>query len=106
MYKRQGLAEAHISGGLVGETFNSILADQFLRLRDGDRFFFTSDLDRLLLLDSNFESTLLSDIILRNTDITSIQSNVFITAVPEPSSLMLALGAGLLGLARRRRNSV
>lgn len=101
-----GLAEAHISGGLVGETFNSILADQFLRLRDGDRFFFASDLDRLLLLDSNFESTLLSDIILRNTDITSIQSNVFITAVPEPSSLMLALGAGLLGLARRRRNSV
>ena len=59
-----------------------------------------------LLLDSNFESTLLSDIILRNTDITSIQSNVFITAVPEPSSLMLALGAGLLGLAHRRRNSV
>ena len=71
-----GLAEAHVNGGLVGETFNSILTDQFLRTRDGDRFFFTSELDHLLLLDSNFESTLLSDIILRNTNIASIQSNV------------------------------
>ena len=99
-----GLAEAHVNGGLVGETFNSILTDQFLRTRDGDRFFFTSELDHLLLLDSNFESTLLSDIILRNTNIASIQSNVFITAVPEPSSLVLTLGIGLMGLARRRRS--
>ena len=99
-----GLAEAHVNGGLVGETFNSILTDQFLRTRDGDRFFFTSELDHLLLLDSNFESTLLSDIILRNTNIASIQSNVFITAVPEPSSLALTLGIGLMGLARRRRS--
>ena len=99
-----GLAEAHVNGGLIGETFNSILTDQFLRTRDGDRFFFTSELDHLLLLDSNFESTLLSDIILRNTNIASIQSNVFITAVPEPSSLALTLGIGLMGLARRRRS--
>ena len=99
-----GLAEAHVNGGLVGDTFNSILTDQFLRTRDGDRFFFTSELDHLLLLDSNFESTLLSDIILRNTNIASIQSNVFITAVPEPSSLVLTLGIGLMGLARRRRS--
>ena len=99
-----GLAEVHVNGGLVGETFNSILTDQFLRTRDGDRFFFTSELDHLLLLDSNFESTLLSDIILRNTNIASIQSNVFITAVPEPSSLALTLGIGLMGLARRRRS--
>lgn len=31
-----GLAEDHSSGGLVGETFFTILKDQFERLRDGD----------------------------------------------------------------------
>lgn len=35
-----GLAEDHINGGLVGETFFTILKDQFERLRDGDRFWY------------------------------------------------------------------
>jgi len=30
------LAEDHVHGGLVGETFFTILKDQFERLRDGD----------------------------------------------------------------------
>lgn len=33
-----GLAEDHVPGALVGETFHAILTDQFVRLRDGDRF--------------------------------------------------------------------
>ena len=74
-----GLAEAHVGGGLVGETFNAILADQFERSRDGDRFFYEFDIEDLTMLDSRFESTSLSDIILRNTEIKSIQSNVFLT---------------------------
>ena len=74
-----GLAEAHVSGGMVGGTFSAILADQFERCRDGDRFFYEFDLEGLRTLDSSFESTTLSDIILRNTEIKSIQSNVFLT---------------------------
>lgn len=35
-----GLAEDHVNGGLVGETFFTILKDQFTRLRDGDRFWY------------------------------------------------------------------
>ncbi len=35
-----GLAEDHVPGALVGETFHAILADQFTRLRDGDRFWY------------------------------------------------------------------
>jgi hypothetical protein len=64
-----GLAEPHLAGALVGETFHAILLDQFLRLRDGDRFwyandeFFSSD---PALLDA-VESTTLADVIRRNT---------------------------------------
>ena len=35
-----GLAENHVNGGSMGQTFTKIIADQFQRLRDGDRFFY------------------------------------------------------------------
>jgi hypothetical protein len=35
-----GLCEPPLPGGIVGETFAELLADQFVRLRDGDRFWF------------------------------------------------------------------
>lgn len=108
-----GLAEQHINGGLVGETFHGIIADQFTRSRDGDRFFYLNDLDHLLAFDVGIESTTLADIIRRNTDIANIQDNVFIVAkdVPEPSALfslfalcILGLGSRLAGKAKRNPN--
>ena len=33
-----GLAERHAKGALLGQTFTVIIADQFERLRDGDRY--------------------------------------------------------------------
>ena len=35
-----GLAEDHVPGASVGETIRTIVADQFERLRDGDRFWY------------------------------------------------------------------
>ncbi|CAH2040143.1 unnamed protein product, partial [Iphiclides podalirius] len=35
-----GLLEAPVEGGVVGETFAQILADQFAKLRRGDRYFY------------------------------------------------------------------
>lgn len=71
-----GLAEDHFRGGEVGELFNKIIADQFIALRDGDRFFhrrvFTGREGRRL------RRTKLSDIIKRNTDVgRELQKNVF-----------------------------
>ena len=35
-----GLAESLVHGAMVGPTFRCLLRDQFMRLRDGDRFFY------------------------------------------------------------------
>lgn len=36
-----GLVEDHLDGAAVGETIHTVLKDQFVKLRDGDRFFYT-----------------------------------------------------------------
>jgi len=79
-----GIAEDAYNGGMVGELFNVIISDQFQRLQDGDRFFYLTDQD-LLNLVPDIGDTRLSDIIVRNTDITTIQDNAFIVAKDVPN---------------------
>src|SRR5262249_8706218 len=72
-----GLAENHVNGGLVGETFNTIIGDQFEALRDGDRYWFQNqgfDPQTLKMI----EGTSLADIMVRNTDIDHMQSDAFV----------------------------
>lgn len=72
-----GLAEDHVPGALVGETFSTILKDQFERLRDGDRFWYERYFPRYLVRYVKRQT--LAKIIRRNTDIGSeIRKNVFI----------------------------
>jgi len=73
-----GLAEDHVAGASMGELFRTILADQFTRLRDGDRFWYQNVFTGRQL--EAIEQTTLSDIITRNTEITSLQDNVFFDA--------------------------
>jgi hypothetical protein len=74
-----GLAENPAPGAIVGQTFQSIIASQFHALRAGDRFFWLNEpFDPATA--SMIANTKLSDILLRNTDTTSVQPNLFIEA--------------------------
>ncbi len=70
-----GLAEDHVPGSSMGETFTAIIVDQFVRLRDGDRFWYQSALPNRLVKE--IESTSLADVIRRNTGLTKLQADVF-----------------------------
>jgi hypothetical protein len=70
-----GLAEDHLPGSSVGATFQRILAEQFERTRDGDRYWYEFTFGGRQL--DAIRATTLADIIRRNTTITKIQDNVF-----------------------------
>lgn len=70
-----GLSEGHLPGSSVGPTFQRIIADQFERIRDGDRFWYQWTFKEAQL--EAIERTRLSDIIRRNTSLTKIQDDVF-----------------------------
>jgi len=69
------LAEDHVAGASVGPTLRAVIADQFERLRDGDRFWFERTFSGTDL--KNLEHTTLADVIRRNTGLTNLQSDVF-----------------------------
>jgi len=71
-----GLAEDHAKGSSVGPTFQAIIANQFERIRDGDRFWYQNIFSGSQL--RAIQSTQLSDIIRANTTATNIQNNVFV----------------------------
>jgi len=70
-----GLAEDHVGNGSVGPTFRAIMAEQFERTRDGDRFWYEKIFFGPAL--AAIQKTKLSDIIRRNSTITNLQENVF-----------------------------
>ena len=72
-----GLVEPHVPGAQMGESFFTILRDQFQRLRDGDRFWYESYLDPVTL--ATVQAQTLSIIIKRNCPgiTTELQDDVF-----------------------------
>ncbi|WP_254508803.1 peroxidase family protein [Anatilimnocola floriformis] len=73
------LAEDHVRGASVGPLVQRVIADQFSRVRDGDRFWYQRSLSGKELQD--VEKTTLADVIRRNTNLTNVQQNVFVFKV-------------------------
>jgi hypothetical protein len=72
-----GMAEDHAAGSDLGPLFTKIIADQFDRLRAGDRFFYQNESwnpDELHLLQ---QGNTLGKIIDANTGLTNLQRDVF-----------------------------
>ena len=70
-----GLAEDHLPGSSVGELVQTIVSDQFERLRDGDRLWYENIYSGREL--TQLRNTHLSDILKRNTTISNVQENLF-----------------------------
>ena len=70
------LAEDHLPDSALGETMDALIRDQFTRLRDGDPFYYEND-PELEAVEAKLASTRLSHVILQNTEIESLQCNVF-----------------------------
>ncbi|MEM7590515.1 MAG: peroxidase family protein [Cyanobacteria bacterium P01_A01_bin.83] len=69
------LAEDHLPGVAVGETFQTIIAEQFIALRDGDHLYYENIFSAAEI--AKIQRTTLSKIILRNTETVIIQDNAF-----------------------------
>jgi hypothetical protein len=90
------LAEDHLPGASVGPLVAAGLRLEFERLRDADRFWYERDPEFTPAELDALRNTRLSDIIMRNTDLTTLQGNVFF--VPEASTFVISFGF-LAGLA-------
>ncbi len=96
------LAEDHLPGASVGPLVAAAFRLQFERLRDGDRFWYEHDPDFTSSELADLRQTRLADIILRNTGVRNLQTNVFVT-VPEPTLSLALFGLLHLFLATPRR---
>ncbi|MGK7939950.1 MAG: peroxidase family protein [Crocosphaera sp.] len=102
-----GLAEQAVNGGLLGETFSTIVVDQFTRSRDGDRFFYLNDLEHLMILAPDLQAVSLSTIIRRNSNLSNIQENVFLVpSVQEPKTTGGLILLGLLFGCKPSRKAI
>lgn len=106
-----GLSEDHVPGSGVGELIASVMMNQFMRLRDGDRFWYARDPAFSAAEVAELSATKLSDVIRWNTEIEKLQDDVFHMAkeVSSPAapgafcgaisvSMMGALTIGLTGM--------
>ncbi|MEQ1712425.1 MAG: peroxidase family protein, partial [Hyphomicrobium sp.] len=71
-----GMAEAHVPGGILGETFDAVFVAQIQSLMDGDRFYY---LYRLFgtQIHEEVNNGQFKDIVERNTGLTHLNGSIF-----------------------------
>lgn len=76
------LAEDHLEDSSLGVTGTTLLLDQFRRCRDSDPYFYVWDSGLPDEYRQEVEDTKLSDVVLRNTELTreDVQEHVFFVA--------------------------
>lgn len=72
------LAEDHMKDAIFGELAMTIIEKQFRAVRDGDRFFYLNDSALSESEKADISNTTFHDLLMRNTDIKLMQSNVFV----------------------------
>jgi hypothetical protein len=86
-----GIAEDHVPGSDLGPTFTDILVDQFTRLQTGDQYFYLNETFTATEQSILGEANTLGKVIVANTTITLLQSDVFLNPTLSQQS---ALGKG------------
>jgi Ca2+-binding RTX toxin-like protein len=74
-----GLAEAKVAGGMLGSTFDFVFATQMIKMQNNDRFYYLDRLAGTNLL-TEIEGQLFSDIVMRNTGVNHLYSDIFSVA--------------------------
>jgi len=72
------MSEDHLPNSIVGEGLDRLLRLQFEILRDGDRYYYENDPAFSADEINEIKATTLSEVILRNTIIETLQENVFV----------------------------
>lgn len=72
-----GLAETHINGGVVGQTFWVVLHEQLDRLQEGDRFYYLNRFENFDFYATIGEDTTMANILARTTGLTTLDTSVF-----------------------------
>jgi peroxidase len=95
-----GVAEDPLPGSNMGPLFQTIMADQFTNLRDGDRFFYLNEQfspsEEAILQHGNT----LAKVIEANTGVTNLQSDVFGFKASISGTVSLASGGSDHGSAQ------
>ena len=99
-----GLAEVKVTGGMLGSTFDFVFATQMQELQDADRFYYLARLAGTDLL-KQIEGQLFSDIVMRNTGVQHLYSDIFsvadsyveMSALPNDGTHSLAAGLLIKG---------
>jgi Ca2+-binding RTX toxin-like protein len=88
-----GLAEAHVPGGLLGETFDAVFVAQMQALMDGDRFYY---LYRLFgtQIGEEVNNGQFKDIVERNTGLSHLNGSIFAYADKYYDFTDAAVGTG------------